>query len=105
MRTTRPSTIAPRRGFSFVEVLFAVLILGVGLILVAAVFPVGIAQTQENEQETQSAAQVGAAVATLSNAADNELMPGTAAPLLSPAPRPAGADGIVPGLVLSFHDP
>ena len=47
-----------RRGFSFVEVLFAVMILGIGFIMVAGNFPVAISQTQTNGEET-----IGAAVA------------------------------------------
>ena len=44
-----------RRGFSFVEILFAVMILGIGFIMVAAIFPVAIQQTEANNQETISA--------------------------------------------------
>ena len=47
-----------RRGFSFPEVLFAVAVLGIGFIMVAAIFPVAIMQTQAAMEET-----VGTAVA------------------------------------------
>src|SRR4051794_29305837 len=61
------SKIGPRRrGFSFVEVLFAVMILGIGFILIAGVFPVAIAQTQSNGEETVGAAIGRNAVAYLS---------------------------------------
>jgi type II secretory pathway pseudopilin PulG len=40
-----------RRGFSFVEILFAVIILGVGFIMVAAMFPVAIRQSQANVED------------------------------------------------------
>ncbi len=52
-----------RHGFSFVEILFAVMILGIGFIMVAAMFPVAIKQTDEAIQETTTAnaAKEGAA--------------------------------------------
>lgn len=43
-------------GFSFTEILFAVMILGIGFIMVAAMFPVAIHQTEANNQETITAA-------------------------------------------------
>jgi type II secretory pathway pseudopilin PulG len=54
MTTTLPHTpptlpghpTVRRGGFSFVEILFAVIILGLGFIMLAAIFPVGIAQQQ-----------------------------------------------------------
>src|ERR1700722_9619763 len=59
-----PFRKSPRRGFSFVEILFAVMILGIGFILIAGVFPVAINQTQANGDETIAAttARQGAAV-------------------------------------------
>ncbi len=39
-------------GFSFIELMFAVVILGVGLIMLVAIFPVAIAQTQATVDET-----------------------------------------------------
>ena len=44
-----------RRGFSFVEVLFAVMLLGIGFIMIAGVFPVAIEQTQITSNETAGA--------------------------------------------------
>ncbi|HEX2970911.1 MAG TPA: prepilin-type N-terminal cleavage/methylation domain-containing protein [Tepidisphaeraceae bacterium] len=41
-----------RRGFTFVEVLFAVMILGIGFIMVAAIFPVAIQQSKANRDDT-----------------------------------------------------
>jgi hypothetical protein len=41
-----------RPGFSFTEILFAVMILAIGFIMVAAVFPVAIKQTEETVEET-----------------------------------------------------
>jgi prepilin-type N-terminal cleavage/methylation domain-containing protein len=37
-----------RRGFSIVEVMFAIMVLGIGFIMVAAIFPVAIQQSQLN---------------------------------------------------------
>lgn len=39
------------RGFSFVEILFAIAILGVGFIMIAGVFPVAIQQTKLTQEE------------------------------------------------------
>ena len=55
---TRHSALGTRHfrpGFSFTEILFAVMILGIGFIMVAAMFPVAIAQTEANNQETITA--------------------------------------------------
>src|SRR5579864_3689268 len=53
-RSTTANSLRPR-GFSFTEILFAVMILGIGFIMVAAMFPVGIQQTQANSSETIAA--------------------------------------------------
>lgn len=65
MRRTRYSSRSARRGFSFVELLFAVLILGIGLIMVAAIFPVGLTQTKANLDETRAAAGGRTAISQL----------------------------------------
>jgi len=41
-----------RAGLTFVEVLFAVIVLGIGFIMIAGIFPVAISQTQSNVDET-----------------------------------------------------
>ncbi|QOV91771.1 type IV pilus modification PilV family protein [Humisphaera borealis] len=53
----------PRRGFSFTEVLFAVMILGIGFIMIAGVFPVAISQTAASQEETIGASMARSAVA------------------------------------------
>ena len=59
MRTPpRPTFFAHRRGFTFIEVMFAVLVLGVGVVMIAAMLPVAIRTTQE----TRDAAAGNAAV-------------------------------------------
>ena len=64
---------SPRRGFSFVEILFAVMILGIGFILIAGIFPVAINQTQANGDETIAATTARSAAAIIAN------LPNTAA--------------------------
>lgn len=48
--------LAHRRGFSFAEVMFAVIIMGIGFIMVAALFPVAIQQTKLTVDESAAAA-------------------------------------------------
>jgi hypothetical protein len=49
----RPAT--RRAGFSFTEVLFAIMILGIGFIMVAAIFPAALTQTRNTGQEANAA--------------------------------------------------
>src|SRR5438309_8931756 len=42
-----------RHGFTFMEILFAVMILGIGFIMVAAMFPAALKQTQGNIEENE----------------------------------------------------
>ena len=46
------------RGFSFIEVMFAVIVLGIGFIMVSAMFPVAIQQTQSNVEDA-AAGRIG----------------------------------------------
>ncbi len=57
----RPSTVNHRRGFTFVEVLFAIIILGIGMIMLAAMLPVAISQTAQTRDQIagKSAAEAG----------------------------------------------
>lgn len=41
----------PRRGFTLVEVLMAIIILGIGMISIAAIFPAGIAQQRQSSDD------------------------------------------------------
>lgn len=62
--------VTPRRGFSFTEVLFAVMILGIGFIMIAGIFPVAISQTAATQEETigaEMARGAAAAVTSLGN--------------------------------------
>ena len=47
----RISPTLRRGGFSFIEVMFAVIILGIGFVMVSAMFPVAIQQTQMNVED------------------------------------------------------
>ena len=53
MSRTRSKTIL-RRGFSLVEVLLAIFILGIGMIMVASVFPVGANWTRQATEESNA---------------------------------------------------
>src|ERR1051325_3705114 len=50
----RPLSTVPllRSGFTFTEVMFAVILLGIGFIMLAGMFPVAIQQTQTNVEES-----------------------------------------------------
>jgi type II secretory pathway pseudopilin PulG len=50
-----PHSTFRSRGFSFTEIMFAVIILGIGFIMVAAIFPVAIQQAKNNTEETSAA--------------------------------------------------
>lgn len=59
LRASVPSCLrAFRKGFSFIEILFALFVLGIGLVMVAAVFPVAIQQTQAAVDQTTGIAVV-----------------------------------------------
>lgn len=61
------------RGFSFTELLFAVMILGIGFILIAAVFPVGLSQSKANFDETHSASLARSAAAEIGKIANKSV--------------------------------
>ncbi len=72
--TARPTACRPgrpttRRGFSFAEVMFAVVILGIGFIMVAAIFPVALQQTQATSEENSAGAAARGAAAAIAAAA------------------------------------
>src|SRR4051812_5408251 len=100
-----------RSGFSFVEVLFAVIVLGIGFIMIAAVFPVAISQTKTTTEETNAAAIAREGVNYLQNLPLSlTLMPatdlGTTPPSLTAQVYTinAGATVTIPGKVLTFKD-
>ncbi len=54
-RRIRRVGLKPRRAFTFAEIMFAIMILGIGFIMVAGMFPVAIQQTQAAHEETAAA--------------------------------------------------
>ena len=57
----RPTQSAPaRRGFTFIEVMFAVLVLGVGVVMVATMLPVAIKQVQDTREGVAATATIEA---------------------------------------------
>ena len=64
-----------RRGFSFVELMFAVIVLGIGLIMTAALFPVGIRQAKTASESTAGGVAARAAKDLAANLAADR--PGT----------------------------
>ncbi len=71
----RVSSAARRRGFSFTEALFAVMILGIGGVMVAAIFPVAIRQTQSNFEDSKAASIARSAVNLLQASVDGAEVP------------------------------
>jgi len=74
-----PRAAGPRRrgGYSFVEVMFAVVVLGIGFIMIAAIFPVGIQQAQATSEESSAAVISRGAVLYLQSVATERNMPRT----------------------------
>ena len=80
-----------RRGFTFTEVMFAVILLGIGFIMLAGMFPVAIQQTAQTQQETVGANLTLAAVKQISQIATIDNMfntgqwaSGTTVPFVAP---------------------
>jgi Tfp pilus assembly protein PilV len=65
--TSQAGKVLLRSGFSFAEVMFAVAILGVGFVMVAAVFPLAAEQTRSTADEAVAANLAGAAITTIQN--------------------------------------
>lgn len=80
LRDSRRSGFDPRpcrSGFSFVELLFATMLLGIGFILIAAMFPVAATQTRATQDEITAAAIARGMTDTVRSLARNNLMPPT----------------------------
>lgn len=101
-----------RRGFSFVEILFAVAVMGIGFIMIAAVFPIGLQQTKLTLDETAASAAARAASARLQQLSGTEVRfgvnPGDLTGL-TPYTYPATGLPVLgqtyPGQVRTFNDP
>src|SRR5438045_9581021 len=92
-----------RRGYSFTEVMFAVVILGIGFIMIAAIFPAAIHQSKTTQEETTAATVARAAVQYLEaigNYSTSYTPPLPASPMF-PALQPVGQRG----KVYSLRDP
>jgi type II secretory pathway pseudopilin PulG len=63
---------ARRGGFTFVEVLFAVLLLGLGFIMIAGIFPVAMEQTTRTANETTGALVAQDAIREIQTVADKQ---------------------------------
>jgi type II secretory pathway pseudopilin PulG len=118
----QPSYRGSCRGFSFTEILFAVMILGIGFIMVAAMFPVAIHQTEDSNRETIAASIGRAGYSCLSQLAgqvvtwsgttpaltSSVLLPTVPNPTLSlttPVTIPKNQSSLViPGQVWTFND-
>src|SRR5687767_8061173 len=74
---------ARQRGFNFAEVLFAVMILGIGFIMVAAIFPVALMQTKTTQEETTGASIARGGANYLEQVAADATMPGTNGAVIS----------------------
>lgn len=109
----RGSGRARQAGFNFTEVLFAVMILGIGFIMIAAIFPVAIQQTKLTGEEVQASTTGRGGV----NYAQQLGLTAQALPVTVLAaavpPGPPGAPAImipdghtisVPGMVSSLRD-
>src|SRR5205809_6991279 len=75
----RPSSLVPRsrRGFTFTEVMFAVILLGIGFIMLAGMFPVAIQQTQTTVQESISSTLVQIATRSMEQSLTDADVPPT----------------------------
>src|SRR2546422_3024300 len=78
---------ASRRGFTFTEVMFAVILLGIGFIMLAGMFPVAIQQTQTNVEESTASTLVQAATRYMEQTLTQEDVQPTIDPTTSPYPR------------------
>lgn len=74
-RRIRPYWASLRRGFSFTEVLFAVMVLGIGFIMIAAMFPVTIQQTKSTLEESVGASMARGALTFLQTQATETNFP------------------------------
>lgn len=64
-------------GFNFAEVLFAVMILGIGFIMIAAIFPVALVQSKLTQEESTGASVARGAANYIEQIADATTMPPT----------------------------
>jgi type II secretory pathway pseudopilin PulG len=94
-----------RKGFSFAEVMFAVIVLGIGFIMIAAIFPVAIQQSKATNDETTAAATAKTVISSLQDVLSNGT-PTSASDLPALTPITGFSVGAhVFGQVYSLRDP
>ena len=91
----RPGMRRSRRGYSFTEVMFAVVVLGIGFIMLAAMFPVAIQQNASTNEETTAASIARGAAQYISTIADRHTMRPTDAGVTTNPPPMAPFTGIL----------
>src|SRR5258706_15045253 len=84
-----------RRGFTFTEVMFAVILLGIGFIMLAGMFPVAIQQTQTNVQESTASTVAQSAAHSLEQTLTQSDLPPTGR-LIPPTPAIPGWQPLYP---------
>jgi type II secretory pathway pseudopilin PulG len=103
------SSFSSRPGFSFTEILFSVIILGIGFIMVAAIFPVAIQQGKVTTEEGTAAGVAREALSYLGQAgANSDSIPDSQGGPLFPATGDGYSSAVNPpnpGLVFSLRDP
>lgn len=92
-----------RSAFSFAEVMFAVVILGVGFILLSAIFPVAAEQSRATNDEAVAARLADAAVKTIQYSTTNDDYPDTQG-VMCPFSDTAGLWSKVSGNVINAAD-
>lgn len=90
-----PKLHSRHHGFAFTEVLFAVAVLGIGFIMIAAIFPVAIQQSKTNSEETVGSTIARGGVGYLSKAAERTAFPATGGSTVGP---------VTVGRIYSFND-
>src|SRR5688500_14433850 len=91
-----------RAGYSFTEVMFAVVVLGIGFIMIAAMFPVALSQSKSTADETVAATIARGAVGYLESVADDTPAPGAVPVRPSTMPPTDGAAPATPAPVAPF---
>ena len=105
-RSTPPPAARPRsRGFAFTEVLFAVMVLGLGFIMIAAMFPVTIRQTQATVEEANAASTAKGAIGFLQTIANEDRFPFTVPPRTPGTPTNPAYPDKDPPVVALRHSP
>lgn len=86
--------LPPRAGYSFTEVMFAVVVLGIGFVMLAAMFPVAIQQTTSTGEETTAAGIARGATNYMASIADRHSMRPTDGGVVMLHPPMVRFDGI-----------